>query len=140
MPFAPCLSVADTAASIAFYKKLGFDADSSTARPGDDIHMLLHQGEFCAMLYSNADLKRWLPVLADTPIGFAGMFYLGVDDFEAVREHIGRHAEIVKDTEDDHTGQRMFYFRDPDGYVIGINDKAAFEASDLGQKYGEEPV
>ncbi|MEV7526527.1 VOC family protein [Streptomyces sp. NPDC091371] len=133
MPFAPCLSVKDTAASIAFYKKLGFDVDSSTARPGDDIHMLLYQGGFCGMLYSNADLKNWLPSLADTPIGFAGMFYLGVDDFDGAHDRISRHAEIIKDTDTDHTGQRMFYFRDPDGYVIGINDQAALQASELGK-------
>ncbi|MEU9992914.1 VOC family protein [Streptomyces sp. NPDC048045] len=133
MPFAPCLSVKDTAASIAFYKQLGFDIDSSTAKPGDDIHMLLYQGAFCAMLYSNADLKNWLPVLADTPIGFAGMFYLGVDDFDGAHDRISQHAEIIKDTDTDHTGQRMFYFRDPDGYVIGINDQAALQASELGK-------
>ncbi|MEH6373818.1 VOC family protein [Streptomyces sp. KLMMK] len=133
MPFAPCLSVKDTAASITFYKQLGFDVDSSTARPGDDIHMLLYQRGFCAMLYSNADLKNWLPSLADTPIGFAGMFYLGVDDFDGAHDRIAQHAEIIKDTGTDHTGQRMFYFRDPDGYVIGINDQAAFQASDLGK-------
>ncbi|MFJ7246315.1 VOC family protein [Kitasatospora sp. NPDC098652] len=133
MPFAPCLSVKDTAASVAFYKQLGFDVDSSTARPGDDIHMLLYRGGFCAMLYSNTDLKNWLPSLADTPIGFAGMFYLGVDDFDGVHDHIAQHAEIVKDTDTDHTGQRIFYFRDPDGYVIGINDQAALQASDLGK-------
>ncbi|WP_338931763.1 VOC family protein [Streptomyces netropsis] len=135
MPFAPCLSVKDTAASIAFYKQLGFDVDSSTARPGDDIHMLLYQGGFCGMLYSNDDLKNWLPVLAETPIGFAGMFYLGVDDFDAAHDLIARHAEITKDTDTDHTGRRMFYFRDLDGYVIGINDNTAFQASDLGKKY-----
>ncbi|KOU52645.1 VOC family protein [Streptomyces sp. WM6378] len=133
MPFAPCLSVQDTAASIAFYKKLGFDVDSSTASPGDDIHMLTYQGGFCGMLYSNADLKKWLPVLADVPIGFAGMFYLAVDNFDAAHDHIAEHAEIVKDTGTDHTGQRMFYFRDPDGYVVGINDNAALQASDLGK-------
>ncbi|MEU3771868.1 VOC family protein [Streptomyces sp. NPDC032472] len=133
MPFAPCLSVKDTAASITFYKQLGFDVDSSTARPGDDIHMLLYQGGFCGMLYSNADLKNWLPSLADTPIGFAGMFYLGVDDFDGAHDRISRHAEIIKDTDTDHTGQRMFYFRDPDGYVIGINDQAALQAGELGK-------
>ncbi|GHE44987.1 VOC family protein [Streptomyces vinaceus] len=133
MPFAPCLSVKDTAASIAFYEQLGFDVDSSTTSPGDDIHMLLYQGGFCGMLYSNADLKNWLPSLADTPIGFAGMFYLGVDDFDGTHDRIARHAEIIKDTVTDHTGQRMFYFRDPDGYVIGINDQAALQASDLGK-------
>ncbi|WP_370417651.1 VOC family protein [Streptomyces sp. QH1-20] len=131
MPFAPCLGVKDTATSIAFYEKLGFDVDSSTARPGDDIHMLLFEGSFCGMLYSNADLKNWLPVLADLPVGFTGMFYLAVDDFDAAHDRIAEHAEIVKDTVTDHNGQREFYFRDPDGYIIGINDNAALQASDL---------
>ncbi|MFI6042203.1 VOC family protein [Nocardia sp. NPDC051321] len=133
MAFAPCLSVHDTAASLAFYKSLGFDADSSTARPGDDIHMLLYQGEFCAMIYLNADLKNWLPTLADTPIGFAGMFYLPVDDLDAAYRHIAEHAEIVKPLTADHNGQRMFYFRDLDGYIIGVNDKELLDASELGK-------
>ncbi|MEV5379371.1 VOC family protein [Streptomyces nondiastaticus] len=124
MGFAPCFSVKDTAASIAFYKKLGFDVDSSTAKPGDDIHMLFYQGEFCAMLYSNDDLKNWLPVLADAPIGFAGMHYLGVDGLREVYDHIAQHAEIVKPLTEDHTGVRLFYFRDIDGYVIGVNEKS----------------
>ncbi|MGW6735030.1 VOC family protein [Streptomyces sp. NPDC055013] len=136
MPFVPCISVSDTAASLAFYKRLGFDADSSTSRPGDDIHMLLHKGEFCAMLYRNADLKQWLPVLEDQPLGFAGMFYFAVDDLDAFYEHASQRAEVVKEMTTDETGQRMFYIRDLDGYVIGFNDKAALNASDLG-KYAE---
>ncbi|QIS20116.1 VOC family protein [Nocardia terpenica] len=136
MTFAPCLSVKDTATSLAFYANLGFAADSSTASPGDDIHMLLYKGQFCAMIYSNADLKNWLPVLADTPIGFAGMFYLAVDDIDQAYDRISTHAEIVKPMTADKNGQRMFYFRDPDGYVIGINDKAALDSSELG-KYVE---
>ncbi|MET9417996.1 MULTISPECIES: VOC family protein [Streptomyces] len=128
MGYAPCFSVKDTAASIAFYQQLGFDVDSSIAKPGDDIHMLFHQGEFCAMLYSNADLKNWLPVLADTPIGFAGMHYLGVDDLQAAHDRIAPHAEIVKPITQDHTGIRLFYFRDIDGYVIGITEKVTVNA------------
>ncbi|MFJ6797127.1 hypothetical protein [Streptomyces sp. NPDC091268] len=54
----PCISVEDTARSLAFYKELGFDVDSSTSRPGDDIHMLLYQGGFCAMICRNEDLKQ----------------------------------------------------------------------------------
>ncbi|MBB5122591.1 hypothetical protein FHS36_006064 [Streptomyces eurocidicus] len=27
----------------------------------------------------------------------------------------------------------MFYFRDVDGYVIGVNDKTALQAGDLGK-------
>lgn len=133
MPFVPCLSVPDTAASIAFYKKLGFEVDSSTAKSGDDIHMLLYQGGLCGMLYGHANLKAWLPVLANTPIGFSGMFYLSVSDFDGVRERVGKHAKIVKDTVVDNNGQREFYFRDLDGYVIGVNDRAALQASELGK-------
>ncbi|MEV6772194.1 VOC family protein [Nocardia sp. NPDC051030] len=136
MTYAPCISVRDTAASLAFYEKIGFSADSSTSRPGDDIHMLLYKGEFVGMIYLNDDLKKWLPVLADTPIGFAGMFYLAVDDLSGAYEEISQHAEIVKPLTEDHNGQRMFYFRDLDGYVIGVNEKAALEGSDLG-KYAE---
>ncbi|MFF5706625.1 VOC family protein [Streptomyces sp. NPDC012794] len=133
MALVPCISVKDTAVSISFYKKVGFDVDSSTAGPGDDLHMLLFQGDFCGMIYGNTDLKKWLPVLADTPIGFAGMFYLAVNDIENVHEHIAQHAEIIKPMTTDNNGQREFYFRDPDGYIIGINDKAVLEASELGK-------
>ncbi|MFE4973672.1 VOC family protein [Kitasatospora sp. NPDC056651] len=131
MPFTTCLSVRDTAASIAFYQELGFEVDSSIARPGDDVHMLLHRGAFCGLLYSNADLKQWLPALADTPISLAGMLYLTVDDFDAFHELVSRRAEVLKGPLTDHLGQRVFYFRDLDGYVIGIHDNAAFRASDL---------
>ncbi|MBW5420718.1 VOC family protein [Streptomyces sp. BG9H] len=124
MAFAPCFSVKDTAASIAFYEKLGFTVDSSSAEAGDDIHMLFHGGDFCGMLYSNAQLKEWLPVLADTPIGFAGMHYLGVDDIQEAHDRFARHAEIVKPLIE-HNGMRLFYFRDLDGYVIGVNEKSA---------------
>ncbi|GAA2716370.1 MULTISPECIES: VOC family protein [Streptomyces] len=133
MAFAPCISVRDTAASLAFYRRLGFDADSSTSRPGDDIHILTYEGDFVAMIYLNADLKNWLPVLADTHIGFAGMFYLGVDGLEAAFARIAQHAEIVKPVITNHMGQRMFYFRDLDGYVVGINEKARLQASDMGK-------
>ncbi|QIS14190.1 VOC family protein [Nocardia arthritidis] len=122
MTFAPCLSVKDTSASLDFYKTLGFEFDSSTSHPGDDIHMMFYDGQFCAMIYLNDDLKTWLPVLADTPIGCAGMYYLGVDDLEATFAHISKHAEIVKPiTKEPNNGQTMFYFRDLDGYVIGVN-------------------
>ncbi|KAA8650167.1 hypothetical protein EYZ11_002128 [Aspergillus tanneri] len=133
MPFISCISVSDTAATINFYLKLGFTVDSSTSRPGDDIHMLLYNGEFCTMIYKNGDLKQWLPCLKDQPIGFAGMFYLSVDDVQAVYETVSSHAEIVKPLTTDHTGQRMFYIRDPDGYVIGFNDKKALQSSSLGK-------
>ncbi|MFF1414061.1 VOC family protein [Streptomyces sp. NPDC058289] len=133
MPFVPCISVADTAASVAFYKSVGFDVDSSSATAGDDLHMLLFKGELAGMLYGNADLKAWLPVLQGQPIGFAGMFYLSVSDFQGTYDLASRHAQIVKEPVTDNNGVHEFYFRDPAGYVIGINDRAALEASHMGK-------
>ncbi|WP_185923452.1 VOC family protein [Streptomyces sp. WAC05374] len=101
--------------------------------------MLLYRGEFCAMIYRNADLKNWLPVLREQPLGFAGMFYFSIDDLDAFYGHASQHAEVVKEMTTDESGQRMFYIRDLDGYVIGFNDKAALQASDLG-KYASRPA
>ncbi|MFF7727112.1 VOC family protein [Streptomyces sp. NPDC008001] len=50
---------------------------------------------------------------------------------------VSERTEIVKGLLTEHTGQRVFCFRDPDGYVIGVNDNAAFRNSDLGSKYAE---
>lgn len=89
------------------------------------------------MIYSNTDLKQWLPVLQDQPLGFAGMFYFAVDDLDAFCDHVLKHADVVKEKTTDETGQCMFYIRDLDGYVIGFNDKAALRASEVGGKYAE---
>ncbi|MHC5905160.1 VOC family protein [Streptomyces sp. S6] len=131
MPFTPCISVRSTADSIGFYLSLGFDVDSSLARPGDDVHMLLYQGEFCGLIQSNADLGEWLPQLAGAPVGMAGVLYLTVDDFDDFYERVRYKAGAIKGPLTDDLGQRVFYFRDIDKYVIGVHDRATFRASDL---------
>ncbi|MET8976585.1 VOC family protein [Streptomyces sp. NPDC004539] len=136
MPFTPCISVRDTAVSIGFYRSLGFDVDSSLARPGDDVHLLLYQGEFCGLLHSNADLKEWLPPLADTPVGLSGVLYLTVDDFDDFHERVRYKAGVIKGPLTDDLGQRVFYFRDIDKYVIGVHDRATFRASELARYEG----
>lgn len=95
--------------------------------------MLLFKGEPAGMLYGNADLKAMLPVLEERLIGFAGMFYLSVSDFQGTYDLASRHAQIVKAPVTDSNGVHAFYFRDPDGYVFGINDRAALEASDMSE-------
>lgn len=79
--------------------------------------------------------ERCGPSGGSTPVSSTpAPFVKGKDPAE-----IGSHAEIVKDIGADHTGRRMFSFRDPDGYVIGVNEKASLEASDLG-KGGKPPL
>ncbi|MBC7301465.1 MAG: VOC family protein [Nocardia sp.] len=131
MPFAPCLGVKDTAVSKAFYEKLGFTVDSRTATESDDIHMVLFDGAFCGMLYRHAQLENWLTPLKGLPVGFTGMFYLEVHDFQGMLDTVAAVTEIVRGPSVDHTGTREFYFADPDGYLIGINDAASRQSSDL---------
>ncbi|HEY8978160.1 MAG TPA: VOC family protein [Streptomyces sp.] len=133
MPFTPCISVRDTAESIGFYMSLGFEVDSSLARPGDDVHMLLYQGEFCGLIRSNAELKEWLPQLAGVPVGMAGVLYLTVDDFDEFYERVRYRAGAIKGPLTDELGQRVFYFRDMDKYVIGVRDRATLRAGELGR-------
>ncbi|MEU5424967.1 VOC family protein [Streptomyces olivoreticuli] len=119
---APCLGVTDTQATVDFYEKLGFTALPAGNDPDDDLRILLFDGEFALMVYRDAHLREWLPVLGDTPVGAFGMFYLAVDDFDAYVERIRPLVTVTKDVLEHH-GDRIFYFTDPDGYVIGVNQK-----------------
>ncbi|MEV6073313.1 VOC family protein [Nocardia sp. NPDC052001] len=117
--------------STAFYQKLGFTVDSRTATADTDIHMLLFDGQFCGMLYRNTQLENWLPSLTGKPIGFTGMFYLEVQNFQAMLDTCAAVTAILRGPSADHTGTREFYIADPDGYIIGINDAASRRNSDL---------
>lgn len=117
----PCLGVSDTQATVDFYEKLGFTALPAGDDPNDDLRILLFDGEFALMLHRHDQLRQWLPVLKDTPIGAFGMFYLAVDDFDSYVERIRPLVDVTKVAE--HKGQKIFYFTDPNGYVIGVNQK-----------------
>ncbi|MFJ5035784.1 VOC family protein [Streptomyces sp. NPDC088560] len=65
--------------------------------------------------------RRAGPVLKDrTPSAF-GMFYLAVDDFDSYVATIRPLVNAIK--EGTHNGQTLFYFTDPDGYIIGVVQK-----------------
>lgn len=118
---APCLGVQDTQASVDFYEKLGFTALPAGDDPNDDIRSLLFEGEFAFMVFRDKQLRTWLPVLADTPVGAFGMFYLAVEDFDGYVARIRPLVTAVKELTAG--GQPLFYFIDPDGYVIGVTQK-----------------
>lgn len=118
---APCLGVRDTQASVDFYEKLGFTALPAGNDPNDDLRLLLFGDEFALMVYRDAHLRDWLPVLKDRTPGAFGMFYLAVDDFDAYVEKIRPLVDVTKEAT--HEGVQIFYFTDPDGYVIGVTQK-----------------
>ncbi|MFI8341959.1 VOC family protein [Streptomyces sp. NPDC085639] len=75
-----------------------------------------------------------LPVLNDTPVGAFGMFHLAVDDFDAYVERIRPLVTVQKDVME-HRGDKLFYFTDPNGYVIGVNQKRTGEHHDADPRH-----
>ncbi|MGW1072933.1 VOC family protein [Streptomyces sp. NPDC002537] len=118
---APCLGVSDTQASCDFYEKIGFTALPGGDDPNDDIRILMFGDEFALMVFRDEHLRSWLPVLKDTSVGAFGMFYLAVDDFDSYTEKLRPLVDVIKEV--DHQGQKILYFTDRDGYVIGVNQK-----------------
>ncbi len=117
---APCLGVRDTRATVDFYEKLGFTALPAGDDPDDDLRILLFKDEFALMVHRDEQLREWLPVLKNTPVGAFGMFYLAVDDFDAYVERIRPLVTVQKDVME-LGGRKLFYFSDLNGYVIGVN-------------------
>ncbi|WP_167476632.1 VOC family protein [Nocardia arthritidis] len=117
---APNIGVTDMRATIAFYTRLGFTALPATGGP----RVLLYDGDFALMLTPEKALRGWLKPHQDAPVGMFGILYLGVDDFERTVENWRPHVEVVKDVARTAAGgPPAFYFRDPDGYVIGVSPK-----------------
>ncbi|UJB46255.1 hypothetical protein [Streptomyces sp. A1-5] len=50
----------------------------------------LFEVEFALLVNKDTDLRNWLAVREDTPLGVFGMFYLAVDDFDAYAERSAR--------------------------------------------------
>ncbi|MFE0188098.1 VOC family protein [Streptomyces sp. NPDC058989] len=121
MNIAPCLAVRDPLATAAFYQKLGFGVlDTGPLNPEHPLLIITHDGKPALMIQTDSSLRELLPTMQPTN-GCSGIHYFTVADFDATIERIRPHVEVVKDTVTnyDRTG-REFFFRDPDGYILGI--------------------
>lgn len=115
-----CLGVNDLGETVAYYEKLGFTA--LPAGPNPFIRVLTYNGELAFMIQPARGLGMWLPPLKDTPTGCCGMHYLAVDDFDAWIEQHAAHIDVIKGPVNA-GGHRVLYFRDLNGYVIGVTQK-----------------
>ncbi|MEU5302653.1 VOC family protein [Streptomyces noursei] len=121
MAFAPCISVRDTAVTAAFYQKLGFGVlDTGPLNPEHPLLIITHDGKPALMVQTDSSLRALLPTM-QRDNGCSGIHHFTVADFDATVERIRPHVDVVKDTVPnyDRTG-REFFFRDPDGYILGI--------------------
>ncbi|MEU8976391.1 VOC family protein [Streptomyces monashensis] len=115
-----CLGVNDLDETLAYYEQLGFT--TLPARDNAYIRVLTYNGEFAFMIQPARGLGMWLPPLKDTPTGCSGMHYLAVDDFAAWTERHAGHVDVIKGPVNA-GGHQVLYFRDPNGYVIGVTQK-----------------
>lgn len=117
----PLLTVADIAASLAFYRDvLGFTVTSEV--PGDD-GRLIHG----SVSHGDADLM-FGPVDAgaepsdDAPLGTAVMLYIGVDDATDLDPFFARvkatGTRVIQEPTDEPWGDRVWGVLDPDGYRL----------------------
>uniref|UniRef100_A0AAU2UXT9 VOC family protein n=1 Tax=Streptomyces sp. NBC_00003 TaxID=2903608 RepID=A0AAU2UXT9_9ACTN len=119
-----CLAVNDPLATAAFYRKLGFgiqgDADTRPLNPEHPLLIITHDGRPALMVQTDTSLRELLPAMQPVN-GCSGIHYFMVDDYDTAVERIRPHVEVVHDTMTnyDRTG-REFFFRDLDGYLIGI--------------------
>ncbi|MFE3186923.1 VOC family protein [Streptomyces violascens] len=121
MNIAPCLAVKDPLATAAFYKRLGFGVlDTGPLNPEHPLLIITHQGKPALMVQTDTSLRALLPTLQPAN-GCSGIHYFTVDDFDATLARIRPLVEVIQDTVTnyDRTG-REFFFRDPDGYILGI--------------------
>lgn len=105
--------VADVACSLAFYRRLGFEAVDSYAPHDEVVWAFLESGPAQLML-----------ARADAPVDHrvqGVLFYLYAKDLAGLRDHLVAHDVVVSAIFDGTPGpRREMRVEDPDGYVLMI--------------------
>jgi uncharacterized glyoxalase superfamily protein PhnB len=109
----PFVQVRDVAASVEFYRRLGF-SPLAGHRPHGPL-------AFAALRAGDAELMLRL---ADEPVDAAGqgvLFYLYADDLDALRQQLQAHGAAPSEITDGSPGpRREMRLDDPDGYCLMI--------------------
>lgn len=113
----PLLIADDAKATLDWYAERGFDVIPDIS--DDDLHLVVYAGEAFAQIMGAKEAHAWLPETADIPTGTSsGWLYINVDDAAAFAASLTDRVEVVKDVTTDYG--RLFYFRDLNGYTIGV--------------------
>jgi catechol 2,3-dioxygenase-like lactoylglutathione lyase family enzyme len=115
----PELLVRDPAASLAFYRTLGFSV--RYARPEDGFACIEREG--AVIMLERLDPAGWVTGPMETPFGRGINLEIGCSNLHAVRaacpEPPFREVEEVwYRVGDGHVGVRQFLVQDPDGYLL----------------------
>jgi uncharacterized glyoxalase superfamily protein PhnB len=113
----PNLFVADIAASIAFYEKLGFRNIMTVPEAPPYVWVMMTCGNAVLMLQSMQSLGSDLPEVSRQP-GGALLLYVKLKN---IREFFGRispSVHVVKGLEKAFYGATEFTIKDPDGFLL----------------------
>ena len=114
----PFVDVQDVAASVAFYRSLGFAVTREYRPHGRLVWAALRSGDAELMLAETED-----PV---DPARQGVLFYLYSDDLAGLREHLRAHGAVPSEIADGSPGPREeLRVDDPDGYCLMIAQRQA---------------
>ena len=129
----PNLAVKNIKESVAFYHdNFGFelqmavseDQSSIGAEFEDDkeyIWAMIASGEVTIMLQREDSLKEDIGLDFFESIGSSASFYIEVEDVDALYESVKSKVEILKEIETMWYGQREFYVKDINGYILAFS-------------------
>ena len=130
----PNLGVENIAQTVAYYQEhFGFTLQMAvndkyeSANTLDEsqnyLWAMVQNGGVTLMLQQRESLKADVGVSFET-LGASASFYIAVEDADALYESLKNGIEIVKPIETSWYGQREFYIRDINGYVLGFSSSA----------------
>ncbi|MBU1666873.1 bleomycin resistance family protein [bacterium] len=128
----PNLAVKNIKESVVYYQNLGFEFQVAVAEDKsfgatfeEDKHYIwamLKRGNVEIMLQEKESLQKDIGTFFNE-IGASCTFYIAIEDVNSFYDGIKGRVEIYKDIETTWYGQREFYIRDINGYILGFSSK-----------------
>jgi uncharacterized glyoxalase superfamily protein PhnB len=120
----PNLFVADIAASMAFYEKLGFARVMTVPEAPPFVWVMMTCGEVAIMLQSMESLGTDLPDVSRRP-GGALLLYIKLKKIREFFSRISPAVQVVKGLEKAFYGATEFTVKDPDGFLLTFAEDEA---------------
>jgi uncharacterized glyoxalase superfamily protein PhnB len=130
----PNLAVKDIKQTVAYYQdNFGFeiemlvdslqeDFSPEIKKDKDYIWALIKKGDISLMLQEESSMKEDIGSFFEG-IGASITLYIEVDDVDILYEKVKENVEILKPVYTTWYGQKEFYIKDINGYILGFSSK-----------------
>lgn len=131
----PNLAVKDIKESVAYYQNnFGFEIEMLVDSSQEDfnpvvkedkeyIWALIKKGDVSLMLQEKNSMKEDIGNFFND-ITASITLYIEVDDVESLYEKVKENVDILKPVYETWYGQKEFYIKDINGYILGFSSKA----------------